>query len=212
CRPLRARVSTVTTVALEHRSPLRSLTWAIPALVILLALPWVADQYQTILLAYGLVMGIAAVGFNLLLGYTGLLSFGHSAYFGVGAYSVALMVKYLGVSSMELFLAAAIVACVLVTAVFGVACVRYTRIFFGILTMALSQVLWSLAFKFFWVTGGTDGLRVPTPTLLGFVTGKGDKIAFLATAYSYYVRGAVRVCVAGLWGIVTSPVGGARQA
>ena len=47
------------------------------------------DQYQTILLAYGLVMGIAALGFNLLLGYTGLLSFGHSAYFGVGAYTVA---------------------------------------------------------------------------------------------------------------------------
>ena len=47
----------------------------------------------------------------------------------------------LGVSSMELFMAGAIVACVLVTAVFGVACVRYTRIFFGILTMALSQVL-----------------------------------------------------------------------
>ena len=48
-------MSAVTTVALEHRSPLRSLGWAIPALVILLILPWVADQYQTILLAYGLV-------------------------------------------------------------------------------------------------------------------------------------------------------------
>src|SRR4029453_7538245 len=103
-RALRPRMSAGTTVALEHRSPLRSLRWALPALVILVALPWVADQYQTILLAYGLVMGIAALGFNLLLGYTGLLSFGHSAYFGVGAYSVALMVKYLGVTSMELFL------------------------------------------------------------------------------------------------------------
>src|SRR5215475_10773473 len=49
-----------------------------------------------------------------------------------------------------------------VAAVFGFVCVRYTRIFFGILTLALSQVLWSLAFKFFWVSGGTDGLRVPT--------------------------------------------------
>ena len=133
-RPLRARMSVVTAAPMEHRSPLRSLGWALPALVILVILPWVADQYQTILLAYGLVMGIAALGFNLLLGYTGLLSFGHSAYFGVGAYTVALMVKYLGVTSMELFLAGAIVACVLVTAVFGVACVRYTRIFFGILT------------------------------------------------------------------------------
>src|SRR5207237_7726917 len=147
-----------------------------------------------------------------LLGYTGLLSFGHSAYFGVGAYTVALMVKYLGVTSMELFLVGAIVACVLVTAVFGIACVRYTRIFFGILTMALSQVLWSLAFKFFWVTGGTDGLRVPTPTLLGLVTGKGDKIAFLATAYYYYVLGVFVIYTLVMWGIVSSPLGRALQA
>jgi branched-chain amino acid transport system permease protein len=204
-------MSTVT-VALAHRSAVRTLGWAILALLALIAVPWIFGEYQTILLAYGLVMGIAALGFNLLLGYTGLLSFGHSAYFGVGTYTVALMVKYLGVTSMELFLAGAIVACVLVTALFGFACVRYTRIFFGILTMALSQVLWSLAFKFFWVTGGTDGLRVPTPTLLGVVTGKGDKIAFLATAYYYYVLAIFVACVAVMWVIVNSPFGRALQA
>jgi len=121
-------------------------------------------------------------------------------------------VKYLGVSSMELHLLGAVVASVLVTAIFGVACVRYTRIFFGILTMALSQVLWSLAFKFFWVTGGTDGLRVPTPTLLGVVTGKGDKIAFLAHAYYYYVLVLFLLCVAIMWVIVNSPFGRALQA
>ena len=201
-------MSAVTTVTLEHRSPVRTLGWAAPALVVLLALPFVVGEYQTILLAYGLVMGIAALGFNLLLGYTGLLSFGHSAYFGVGAYTVALMVKYLGVTSMELFLAGAVVACVLVTAVFGVACVRYTRIFFGILTMALSQVLWSLAFKFFWVTGGTDGLRVPTPKLLGGIAGGGAK----TTTYYYYVLAMFVVCVAVMWVIVNSPFGRALQA
>src|SRR5439155_12761405 len=112
--------------------------------------------------------------FNLLLGYTGLLSFGHSAYFGVGAYAVAFMVKYLHVESMELFLLGAIVASILVTLLFGYVCVRYTKIFFSILTLALSQVLWSLAFKFFWVTGGTDGLRVPTPRLFGSVLAAGE--------------------------------------
>src|SRR6185295_7718127 len=170
-------------------STARALRVAVPVVVLLALVPLILPAYGAILLAYGLVMAIAALGFNLLLGYTGLLSFGHSAYFGVGAYAVAMMVKYLGVSSMELHLLGAIVASVLVTAVFGIACVRYTRIFFSILTMALSQVLWSLAFKFFWVTGGTDGLRVPTPTLLCVVTGKGDKIAFLAHAYYYYVLG-----------------------
>ncbi|MBI3634860.1 MAG: branched-chain amino acid ABC transporter permease [Candidatus Rokubacteria bacterium] len=198
--------------AVEARSPARVLTYAGPIALVLLALPYVLDQYQTILLAYGLVMAIAALGFNLLLGYTGLLSFGHSAYFGVGAYSVALMVKYLRVTSMELFLIGAIIGSVLVTAIFGFVCVRYTRIFFGILTLALSQVLWSLAFKFFWVTGGTDGLRVPTPTLLGVVSAPGDKIAFLAHAYYYYVLGVFFVCVALMWVIVNSPFGKALQA
>jgi branched-chain amino acid transport system permease protein len=205
-------MSTVTTVVIPARSPMRRLWYAAPVLAVLLVLPWVADQYQTILLAYGLVMAIAALGFNLLLGYTGLLSFGHSAYFGVGAYTVALMVKYLNVASMELFLLGAVVASVLVTAIFGVVCVRYTRIFFGILTLALSQVLWSLAFKFFWVTGGTDGLRVPTPTLLGAVAGSGDKIAFLAHAYYDYVLAVFFVCVVLMWVIVNSPFGKALQA
>src|SRR6266511_2229917 len=107
-------------------------------------------------------MAIAALGFNLLMGYTGLLSFGHSAYFGVGAYNAALMVKYLNVTSMELFLVGGLLTTLVVTALFGFICVRHKRIFFSILTLALSQVLWSLAYKFFWVTGGTDGLRVPT--------------------------------------------------
>jgi len=191
----------------------RALRIALPAAVLLALVPLVLPPYQAILLAYGLAMAIGALGFNLLLGYTGLLSFGHSAYFGVGAYAVALMVKYLKVGSMELFLLGAIVAAVAVTALFGVVCVRYTRIFFGILTLALSQVLWSLAFKFFWVTGGTDGLRVPTPALFGgLVTGTGDKTTFMSHAYYYYVLIVFCVCVALMWVIVNSPFGMALQA
>src|SRR5918911_5654758 len=178
-------------------SPLRLLAGAIPAALFLLALPHISTPYQTLLLSYGLIMAIAALGFNLLLGYTGLLSFGHSACFGVGAYAVAFMVKYLHVRSMELFVLGGLLATVLLTALFGIICVRYTRIFFSILTLALSQVLWSLAYKFFWITGGTDGLRVPTPTLLGAGMGEnGDKIQFLAHAYYYYVLVVFAMCVA----------------
>ena len=92
-------------------------------------------------------------------------------------------------------------------------CVRYTRIYFSILTLALSQVLWSLAFKFFWVTGGTDGLRVPTPVLLGVSIGAGeDKMTFLAHRYYYYVLAIFLVAVALMWIIVHSPFGKALQA
>ena len=191
----------------------RLLIAAGPIVLALVILPYVVEPYQTVLLSYGLIFAIAALGFNLLLGYTGLLSFGHSAYFGMGAYAVAFVVKYLGITSMELFLLAGILASALVTALFGFVCVRYTRIYFSILTLALSQVLWSLAFKFFWVTGGSDGLRVPTPTLLGMSIGAGqDKMTFLAHRYYYYVLVIFLVAVALMWVIVHSPFGKALQA
>ncbi len=198
-------------------SPRRLLTFGIPLIVILIALPYLVEPYQTVLLSYGLIFAIAALGFNLLLGYTGLLSFGHSAYFGTGAYAVAFVVKYLHLQSMEAFILSGILASALVAAIFGLMCVRYTRIFFGILTLALSQVLWSLAFKFFWVTGGTDGLRVPTPSLLGgavsMAVGRAeDKLGFLSHRYYYYVLVVFCLCVGVMWLIVHSPFGKALQA
>jgi branched-chain amino acid transport system permease protein len=170
---------------------------AIPILLVLLALPRFIDVYQTQLFTYGLIYAIAALGFNLLLGYTGLLSFGHSAYFGLGAYSAAFLVKYFGVGSIDI-------------------CVRHTRIFFGILTLALSQVLWTLAYKFFWVTGGTDGLRVAFAnlTLLGGLIDFKGRNAYqsFVQSYYYYVLFLFCVCTALMWVIVHSPFGKALQA
>ena len=189
---------------------------AVPILIILALVPLVAGTYQTQLLTYGLTLAIAALGFNLLLGYTGLLSFGHSAYFGAGAYAVALMMRYLGVSSMELFLLGGIVCSAALAALFGVVCVRHTRIFFAILTLALSQVLWTLAYKFFWITGGTDGLRVPFSklTLLGGLINfpGADAFARFISFYYYYVLVVFCACAALMWLIVHSPFGKTLQA
>lgn len=195
----------------EVHSTLRILAWVIPVALLLLAAPFVIDPFQTLTLTYGLIAAIGALGFNLLLGYTGLLSFGHSAFFGAGAYTVAFLVKYLKIASMELFLAGSVLVSAILSVLFGYVCVRYTRIFFGILTLALSQVLWSLAFKFFWVTGGTDGLRVPTPTLLG-AAAIDDKMEFLVHRYYYYVLAVFAICVLLMWVIVHSPFGKALQA
>ncbi len=189
---------------------------AVAVLAALLVVPVVTSTYQTQLLTYGLTLAIAALGFNLLLGYTGLLSFGHSAFFGAGAYAVALMMRYLGVTSMELFILGGIAFSAVLAALLGVVCVRHTRIFFAILTLALSQVLWTLAYKFFWITGGTDGLRVPFSklTLLGGLVGfpGSDAFAKFITAYYYYVLAAFCVCVALMWLIVHSPFGKTLQA
>jgi len=188
--------------------------WGSAAVVLVLAvLPWLIDPFQTLQISYGLIFGIAALGFNLLLGYTGLLSFGHAAFFGTGAYAAALALKYLGVKSMELYLVGGVGASLVLGVIMGAVCVRYTRIFFAILALALSQVVWSLALKFFWVSGGTDGLRLPTPTLLGgLVTPAADKTAFLAFQYYYYVLVVFVVAVAAMWLMVRSPFGKALQA
>ncbi len=193
--------------------PTRVLLYAVPVAILLFVLPSLVAPYQVALFSYGLIFALAALGFNLLLGYTGLLSFGHSAYFGMGAYGVAFIVKYLKITSMEAFIVGGILAATAIAALFGFLCVRYTRIFFSILTLALSQVIWSLAYKFFWVTGGTDGLRVPTPSLLGVQMAAGqDKMTFLAHQYYYYVLVIFLLGVAAMWVIVHSPFGKALQA
>jgi branched-chain amino acid transport system permease protein len=192
----------------------RRLALPVVILLVLVALPLVLPPFETIQVSYGLIFGIAALGFNLLLGYTGLLSFGHSAFFGAGAYAAAFLVKYGGIRSMEVFLVGGVLASLVVAALIGAVCVRYTRIFFGILALALSQVLWSLAMKFFWVTGGSDGLRVPTPRLLGdlVTSATTDKTDFLSHRYYYYVLAVFVVATAVMWVIVHSPFGKALQA
>jgi branched-chain amino acid transport system permease protein len=202
----------------KRTGPSLPLLLAVTAVVVaaLAVLPRFVGLYQTELLIYSMAFAIAALGFNLLLGYTGLLSFGHSAYFGAGAYAVALIVQRLQIQSMELLILGALLGTLVIAALFGYVCVRHTRIFFGILTLALSQVLWSLAYKFFWVTGGTDGIRVPRNaiTLLGGLVdfkGAGAYQRFIY-AYYYYVLALFVVAVAIMWVIVHSPFGKALQA
>jgi branched-chain amino acid transport system permease protein len=200
--------------ALSYRPKMLLLAAAIVILMGLALLPFYVGLYQVQLFTYGLIAGIAALGFNLLLGYTGLLSFGHSAFFGIGAYTVAFLFRDAGIQSMELFILIGVPIAALLSALFGYICVRHTRIFFGILTLALSQVLWSLAFKLFWTTGGTDGLRVPRPLLLAGTltfTGSGAFSRFI-NAYYYYVLAIFALCVLLMWVIVHSPFGKALQA
>jgi branched-chain amino acid transport system permease protein len=187
---------------------------AAPILLALILVPSFVGTYQLQLLTYGLISAIAALGFNLLLGYTGLLSFGHSAYFGFGAYTVAFVVQYLGPRSMELYILIGIPSVAMMSALLGYICVRHTRIFFGILTLALSQVLYSLALKLYWETGGSDGLRVPRPALLlGLLSFSGPRgFQQFIPSYYYYVLAVFVVCVIVMWVIVHSPFGKTLQA
>jgi len=181
--------------------------------IVLLFIPRILSMHDLMLFEYGITFAIVGMGFNLLLGYTGLLSFGHGAYFAAGAYTVAMIAKYLPQAySLELLIPAALFFSMLLSLIFGFVCVRHTKIFFSILALSLSMLLFSLLFKLYHITGGSDGLRVPLPTILG-ISFKGiRRPEFLLGTYYYVLLGMFTVSFLVMKGIVSSPFGKALQA
>ena len=103
------------------------------------------------------VMGLAAMSLNFLLGFTGVLSFGHAAYFGLGAYGAAMAIKYLGAGTIPAMAFGMLVA-TLAAMVIGALIVRRRGVYFAMVTIAFGQVFYFLAFRWNSVTGGDDGL------------------------------------------------------
>src|SRR6266511_1744499 len=137
------------------------------------ATPWVYPS--TFLFNVGpqiLIMGVFAMSLNLLIGYTGMVSFGHAAYFGVGAYTLGILLQ-----KTTMGLAASLVAAVAAAAgaalVIGFFCVRLGTIYFSMLTLAFAQIVYTIVIRWTALTGGDQGLiggiRVP-PVQLGPVT------------------------------------------
>jgi len=182
--------------------------------VLLLAIPYLTEPYPfvSIIVAYGLIWGIVGLGFNLLLGYSGLVSFGHAGIFALGAYVQAMMIRHLPVRyTLEVYLILAALASAGLCAAYGLIVARRTRIFFAILTLALGMVLYSLFLKLWTITGGTDGLHVPTPALLG-MTFTVPKSVWMTKIYYYYVIAAFIISLIVIWVIVNSPFGRTLQA
>lgn len=191
----------------------------IGAAALLLALPVVLAPYALIVLSYGLVLAIACLAVNLLLGTTGLLSLGHGAYFGVGAYAGGFLFAFGDLQSLEAYLLLGVLASTLLAAAFGAVCVRATRIHFTILTLALAQVVHSLfiAGVVFRLAGGDGhglfllgggGMYIPRFTILA------TEIAperFIPALY-YVIIGALFGSTFVLWRILRSPFGMALRA
>lgn len=152
---------------------------------------------------------IFALGFNLLLGYTGLPSFGHGAYFGLGAYAFGLFQLNV-VQNLWLGLMAAVV----IAAIGGAAVAAFIShrrgIYFALLTIAFGQVFWFVSIKWHKLTGGEDGLlNIPRPSMdFGVV----EFALSDNTALFYCVLGVFAVVVIGLWRLVHSPFGKVIQA
>jgi len=179
----------------------------VPAAVLALAaLPFFAGSLLT-LGTIVLAKALAVLGVFLLL-QAGQVSFGHGMFFAVGAYTAAYIgAAFRGADLLFLALAAAGVSALAGLAV-GLFVARYRYIFFGMLNLAFSMVLFAVLEKFFHLTGGTDGMRIRRPTLLGFEFGRSS----FDLVFYYFVL-ALSVAMAILvWQYLRSPLGQALKA
>jgi branched-chain amino acid transport system permease protein len=180
--------------------------------VLLLFLPKLLPTYHLMLFESGITFAIMGLGFNLLLRYTGLLSFGHGALFATGAYAVGMMGRYFpDLYRIEILIPVALLASLIVSAIFGFICVRHTRVFFAILALAVSMVLYSLLAKFYNITGGTDGIHIDLPIMFGRSFEGMKRFEFLSGTYYYFLIVIFAACTVIMLGIVNSPFGKALQ-
>ncbi|HEV2301055.1 MAG TPA: branched-chain amino acid ABC transporter permease [Stellaceae bacterium] len=192
----------------RRRAPVvRGIPWTLVLFLLAATLPWLGSRYYTFLGTQIVIDALFAVSLNLLVGTTGLVSFGHVAYFGVGAYVCGILMKTYGVPFILAFPAAGLGAAFFAL-VAGYFCVRLTRIYFAMLTLAFSQIVWAIAYKWNSVTGGDQGIpEIPYPNMhwMTAIPGLGD----LAVGARFYLLTLVIVALslAVLQQIVRSPFG-----
>ena len=156
--------------------------------------------YPLTLLTQALIVGILAMSLDLLLGYSGMPSLGHAAYFGVGAYAVAIMTTERQVGLIGCLVVGILLA-TLTAAIFGLLAIRAAGTYFLMITLALGMVVWGLAFRWVSLTKGDNGISgVPRPTLLGL-----ELITAVPFFYFCLVSAAVAWVLMGL--LVVSPFG-----
>jgi len=154
-----------------------------------------------VLLTDVLVFSLFAVSLHFLLGPGGMVSFGHAAYFGLGAYGAALLVLRAGMP-METALLLAPLAAAAGATLFGWFCVRLSGIYLAMLTLAFAQIVWSIAFQWDTLTGGSNGLIGIWPA------------SWLSSRTAYYLATLSLCClaIAAVWRVIGSPFGHALRA
>jgi branched-chain amino acid transport system permease protein len=175
--------------------------WAGLVLIGLIIYPQLVSRYYIVLSTEVVILALLATSYNLIFGYAGLVSFGHAAFFGLGAYAMALLTKNYG-SPMLLALIAAPVVAAIFAFVIGWFCMRTIRLYFSLLSLAFAQLLYVIVYQWASFTGGSDGLQgVPRPEVLGSYA-----------SYYYFTLGVTLLCMLIMWFIVNSPFGWSLRA
>jgi len=179
----------------------RRLVWAGFVAGSIAMLAPILPAYPLALLTQTLIAAMFAMSLDVLLGYAGLPSLGHAAYFGVAAYAVAILATGYGIGFAGCFIAG-LAAAVITAAVFGLLAIRATGTYFLMITLALGMVVWGLAFRWVSLTQGDNGISgVPRPEL-GLPWSLVNPLPFL---YLTLIAATIAWALLGL--LVTSPFG-----
>jgi len=173
----------------------------LPLIIFFILMPLIASEATVILVTEIFVLSLFACSINLLLGYTGMIPFGHGAFYGVGAYSCAILLKRVGLNfGLVIILSPLITA--LLGLIVGFFCVRLVGLRFALLSLAFGQIIWAVIYKWYSFTGGDDGIiDIPLPSFL-----------YNTNNCYYFVFLIVCIAVFFLWVIVNSPFGWTLQA
>jgi branched-chain amino acid transport system permease protein len=181
----------------EKKDSWKERSWGLGLLVIFFfAAPAILGEFYLTILCEALVMSMLALSFNLLFGYMGQLSFGQAAFYGLGGYTVAMLM-----TKMQFSFWLSILAGVLVAALFGLVvgyfCVRLRGIYFAVLTLAFGQLIFFIVFKWHKFTGGDDGIQGVFP----------PEILKSPVNYYYFILLVFLLSAFVLWRILQSPFG-----
>jgi branched-chain amino acid transport system permease protein len=170
-------------------------------LLILLVLPFFIPRFYVYILALIYVTALLAMSLNLVVGHGGLFQFHHGVFYGVGAYTVALMLKKTLLPMWAGFIAGPIVAA-MIGLIIGWLCVRLSRLYFGMLQISLGSLIWVIVFRWYSFTGGDDGIfGIPMPSLLS-----SSKNSY------YFILIILAICLILMYMILKSPFGSTLQA
>jgi len=176
-------------------------------LLIIAAFPYIAGPHYAILMFSAMGFAIALMGLNLLFGFTGLLSFGHAMFLAIGAYSAAYLTSA-KIMALEAILLTAAGIAIVVAVPIGLLCIRYVKIYFSMLTLAFSMLLYSFLFKFYTITGGDEGLRIRLPTPFLFNLSDLDTVTILTGPMYFYVFGMLIALTFLMWRLTHSAPSG----
>ena len=164
-------------------------------------LPLVLPSFLLFVFTEVMILGLFGVSVNLLVGYCGMVTFGHGAFYAVGGYTVALLLKETSVPFVIAFACSPILAAIF-GLIIGFFCVRLTQFYFAMLTLAFGMLVWAIIYKWETFTGGENGIvGVVVPAAISS-----------PQAFCWFTLAIVVVCLVLLWFMINSPFGYAMKA